>query len=139
MIRQFIQDLRDNPRKLFIVDGLGAVVTAFSLSVILVRFEHIFGIPPYMLYILAIFPVVYGLFDIYSFRSNESKWPKYLRVVAILNLSYCFISLAMAFYHAQSIRVWGWLYLINEIIVIVVLSIFELSVAQKMKSTLRNS
>ncbi len=43
----------DNPKKLFLLDGLGAILSAILLGVVLVNQQVLFGIPKPTLYFLA--------------------------------------------------------------------------------------
>ena len=42
-----------NPKKLFLIDSLGALISAVMLGLVLTRFEHIFGMPQNVLYFLS--------------------------------------------------------------------------------------
>ncbi len=122
------------PRTLFILDGVGALLSAFLLGVVLVRLEHIFGIPSSALYVLAIVPIFFAIFDFYSYRKEHGKLDKFLKGIAIMNLCYCMLSLGLAFFHRQTITSFGWAYIMIEIIIIIVLAIIELKVSKRLLS-----
>ncbi len=121
-----------NPRKLFIVDGLGAVVSAFMLGVVLVLLHSHIGIPQKTLYFLATFPVFFGLVDLYAYRQSAEKWPSFLKWIAIGNLMYCFVSIACAYLHWESIKPLGWIYLVLEIVIQLILIRLEYRIAKKL-------
>jgi len=52
-----------------------------------------------------------------------------------MNLLYCCLSIALAFYHCEKIQIFGWLYITLEIIIIIALAICELKVSVKLKSS----
>lgn len=52
-IKKILEWGNANPKKLFQIDGLGAILSAILLGIILVRFERFFGIPVSTLYFLA--------------------------------------------------------------------------------------
>ena len=130
-----IESIQFHPRKLFLIDGLGAMLSAFMLGVVLVKLERAFGIPSSTLYFLAIFPVLFAIFDFYCYQKKHSKSGQFLRILGILNLMYCCLSIGFAFYHINTITVLGWIYMLIEILIIVVLSVFELRVAKRLMSS----
>ncbi len=120
------------PRRLFLVDGLGAIVSAVLLGIVLVRLESVFGIPRSALYILASFPCVFTIYDFYCFFKVELKLGIFLRGIAVANLLYCCLSVGLAIYHASVISHFGWAYILVEILVLIILSLFELSVSREL-------
>jgi len=133
-IKKLINSIERNPKVLFLIDGIGALVTAFCLGIVLVHFENIFGIPPSILYVLAVIAIFYAVYDFYSYRQPKAQAAKYLRGIAVLNIMYCLSSLSLASYHSEQITIWAWAYLINEIIIIVLLSMLEFKIANNYKS-----
>ena len=132
MIPNLIKKIKQNPKILFLIDGVGALVTAFFLGFVLIKFEHFFGIPSSVLKVLAVIPIFYALYDFYCYQKENLPIGKFLKGIAIMNLIYCCISLGMAFYHKEPITIFGWVYVINEIIIIVALAIFELKTSKEM-------
>ena len=133
-LNSLLTKIQQNPKKLFLIDGFGAILSAFMLGVILVRFEALFCIPSSALYILAIIPLFFTLYDIYSFKQKHSKTNVLLKGIAILNLLYCCISLGFAFYRFNSITYIGWSYILIEITIILLLAFIEFSVGTGVKN-----
>lgn len=131
ILEKIITKFYENPKRLFLIDGIGAVVSAFLLGVVLVKFENVFGIPTSTLYLLAIFPVFFTMFDFYSYRKENDKLNKLLKSIAIMNLCYCLLSIGFAFFHYKTITSLGWAYVIIEVIIITVLAIIELEVSKR--------
>ena len=129
MLRQTIESLKSNPQKLFLVDGLGALLSAFLLGVVLVRLENIFGIPPLALYILAIPPIIFAIYDFYYYRKPKHQLGRFLKGIAIMNILYCFLSISLAFYHHSLITGLGWGYIIVEVVIVCLLVLLELKVS----------
>lgn len=120
-------------KNLFLLDGIGALVSAFSLGVILVWLEKYFGIPKSTLYFLALLPCLFAIYDFYCyFKIKEQLW-KFLKYIAIVNLLYCALSLGLAFHHKEVITYLGWGYIIIEIVIVVGLALYELKVANSAK------
>lgn len=134
MLQETLKKLSIEPKKLFLIDGLGALVSAFLLGVILVQLESIFGIPRNTLYFLAFLPCLFAVYDFYSYHRIEKNIDSFLKGIAIINLIYCCISIGLAFYHHQSITYLGWGYIILEILIVIVLVYIEWEVAARIKS-----
>lgn len=116
-------------KKLFLLDGVGAIVSAILLGIVLVELEAHFGIPKATLYFLAILPCFFAIYDFYCYFRIDKNLGKFLKGIAIVNLIYCCLSLGLAFYHQEKLTYLGWIYIILEIIIVVILAIFELRVA----------
>ena len=128
-VNEIINWGKSHKRKLFQIDGLGAVMSAVLLGIVLVNLESIFGIPKSALYILAALPCIFAIYDIYCYYRIEQNLELYLKAIAVANLLYCILSIGLAIYHRVSITILGWAYIIAEVIIICVLSYLELSVA----------
>lgn len=131
-LNSLLTKIQQNPKKLFLIDGFGAILSTFMLGVILVRFEVLFGIPSSALYSLATIPLFFIVYDIYSFKQEHSKTGVLLKGIAILNLLYCCISFGFAFYHFHLITYIGWLYILIEIIIILLLAFIEFKTGRKL-------
>ena len=67
--------MRVDEKNIFLIDGLGALVSVFFLGVALPALEEIIGMPTHILYLLAVAPALFFGFDMYCFfyprRANE--------------------------------------------------------------------
>lgn len=111
------------------IDLAGALVSALLLGLVLPRWEEVFGLPPWLCYGLAALPVVFALVDAYALTRSPSTHRPWLRRVAALNLSYCLLSLVLAAVHAASLTVWGWAYIVGEVLIVASLARVEYAVA----------
>lgn len=117
-------------RSLFAIDSVGAFVSTISLGFILPYFNSYIGMPVNILYLLAFFAfcfLCHSFYHFYYFRENFG--PK-LRLVALINIAYCLLTLALLFYFKSEVSMLGKSYFIVEIILVVSLSIQELIVAR---------
>lgn len=114
-----------SPKTLFLIDGVGALLSAFMLGVVLVKFENIFGIPHRTLYFLAILPCIFALYDIVGYITRKEYTDILLKGIAYINFLYCILSLGLAIYHFHKITWLGWAYLLIEISIVLVLSSIE--------------
>ncbi|WP_066758838.1 hypothetical protein [Crocinitomix algicola] len=124
--------MQPSAKKLFLIDALGALISAFLLGVLLVEFKAYFGIPPGTLYILAAIPVFYAIYDCYAFLKKDNFTRNRLKIIAIANLCYCFVSLLFTIYHYHQILFWGWIYIISELFIVCLLANFELKMVRKL-------
>ena len=123
--------LPSTPKQLFLLDGIGALVSAFMLGFVLMRLEHIFGIPREALGYLSGLPVLFAIYDFLSYANPRQHRGSPLAYIAILNILYCIFSLGMAIYHRESLTVFGWAYLLGEIALVAALGLYEWKIARQ--------
>lgn len=122
-----------NPKTLFLIDGLGALLSAFLLGVILVQFEAYFGMPQQVLYFLAAIPCLFALYDFYCyFRVHKNRGP-FLKIIALANLLYCCLSIGLVILHFPQLTPLGLIYFFLEFIIVIALAGMELKTAIKLK------
>lgn len=121
--------LNTKAKNLFILDGLGALVSAFLLGIVLVHYEATFGIPLGTLYLLALVPCVFMVYDIVCYFFIKENVSRYLKIIACLNISYCGLSLVLVFLHSEQVLLLGWTYIIAEILIILLLAKWEWNMA----------
>lgn len=119
------------PRTFFLIDGLGALLSAFSLGVVLVQLEHLFGMPAAVLYCLALAAGAFMVYSLSCYVFFPKNWRSFLRLIALVNLSYCALTLSLLFYHQPQLTAWGNAYFILEIILVATLALLELQVAKR--------
>lgn len=140
IFQQLIEKISLNPKKLFLIDAFGALLSSFLLGVVLVRFENIFGIPVPVLYFLAILPLAFAVYDFYCFTRVKENIGLFLKSIAYINIYYCFISLGLAFYHFKRITYLGWTYILIEVFIVIALANIEFrtaNVSLKKNNTIR--
>lgn len=119
------------PKKLFLIDGLGALLSAFLLGFVLVRFESNFGMPRNVLYILAFIACVLAAYSLTNYFLINSVQKLYLKIIGWANLCYCCLTLGFVFYVYEKITYLGFLYFSAEAIIIINLARLELRAAKK--------
>ena len=129
MFQQIIN--KAQPKQLFLIDGFGALLSAFLLGVVLVRFQHLIGIPVQTLYILASIPIIFVIYDFICYFRLTENWNQYLKGIAIANLIYCCISIGFLIYHYPVLTNLGWLYFLGELMIVITLVFIEIKVANK--------
>lgn len=121
--------LMEKPRQLFLIDGAGALLSAFLLGVVLVKLEHFFGIPPSALYVLASIPVFFAIYDFTCYKTLSSHFSPYLKIIATLNITYCGLSIGYGIFHSSVITPVGWVYIILEVLIVMFIAWLEIKAA----------
>ena len=116
---------------LFILDGIGALLSAFMLAIILPKLEPIIGIPSEALQVLATFAVLIVIYDVVNVMDKNTKLKPRLRAVAHFNIVYILLSIAVVIYYNETVSFWGWAYFIGELTIIAVLAIVEKKTSDK--------
>jgi len=133
MTRALLERGKRYPKSIFLIDALGAMVTIVLLRFVLVRFVSVLGIPISALYLLATIPCFFIVYDLISYFVHSSKTAALLSGIAFLNLMYCPVSIGLAFYHRAEITVLGWLYVLAEISIIMIIALYEWRVSNQIR------
>jgi hypothetical protein len=120
-----------NTKTLFVIDGLGALLSAFLLGVVLVRYENLFGMPKETLYFLAFLPCLFALYDLVCYLKVRGNELFFLKGIAIANLLYCCLSIISVIHHYALLSTLGFAYFILELMVVFVLVCIQLKTAFK--------
>ncbi len=120
-----------NPRKLFLIDCLGAMVSAVMLAVVLPKFESLLGMPSYILHLLALPACAFAVYSLFCFWRTPTNWRPYMRLIALLNLLYCCLTLGLVIYLYPQLTIWGIAYFVGEMTIIAALAMFEFRTAAK--------
>lgn len=118
-----------NSKKLFLIDGLGAFLTAFFIGIVLRMFEDVFGMPSKFLDILSVLACIFTLYSMSCYFFVGQNWRTYLKIIAVANLMYCLLTAVLVMLLYQQITILGIIYFIGEIFIIIALVYFELSVS----------
>lgn len=110
-----------SPKQVFLIDAIGALLSAISLGIVLPRFQALIGMPTEVLYVLALMACAFCFFSTFSFLFINHLWRTFLRIIAIVNLLYCLITLGLVLFFFSSLTLLGISYFVIEIIIIVLL------------------
>lgn len=120
----------NNPRKLFLLDSLGAILTASMLFFVLRKLNNFFGMPIIVLENLALLALCFAFYSIICFLFLKKNWSFYLHIIAFANLSYGLLTMFLLIAFYTQITWLDWFYFLTEIVVIFVLVYLELKVAR---------
>jgi hypothetical protein len=124
-----IKNLRSNPRKLFLIDGLGAILTAIILGVVFLNYQEYIGMPNNILIMLSLMASIFVVYSFTCYIKSFKNWWIYLKIIAFANLSYCCITMTLLYINFQSLTFFGLIYFMAEIIIIAMLVYMEFLVA----------
>jgi hypothetical protein len=108
---------------LFLIDGIGALISILLLGFILPLWSNFLGVSPIDLSVLASIACVLALYSCACFVGKVQN-KAFLKIVAIANISYCLLTFIWLWYMPQ-ITLWGILYFVGEIVVIMTLATIE--------------
>lgn len=124
-----------SPKKTFLLDAIGAVLSTLLLGVVLVHFESYIGMPLNVLYPLA---AVAGVFAVYSFSCYfflKTNWKPYMRNIAIANSIYCLASIILVIIHFDLLTTLGIIYFISEFLILILIILTEFKTIKKSTSS----
>ncbi len=130
-IQQILDKIIPNPKKLFLIDSLGAFLTAFFLGVLLVELEEIFGMPKQVLYYLSLIAICFGMYSILCHFFLKKNWSPYLKIIIIVNLMYGCVTVGLVGYFYQRLTILGLTYFTLEIMVMITLIVIEVLILYK--------
>jgi type III secretory pathway component EscS len=121
MPRKFLillDNLSLSPKRLFLIDSLGALLTAFLLGAILTRLEDDFGMPRKVLNPLSIVALVYALYSFNCYLFVRANWRLFLKIITIANAVYCCATIGLVISFYQALTFLGLAYFLGEISII---------------------
>jgi hypothetical protein len=117
----WIDSITSRPRLLFLIDGLGALLTALMIGGVQVQWAAYIGLPLSVLYLLAGLALVFCAYSLTCHFLLGRRWRPFLLAIMIANTSYCLLTLSLMIYHADSVTLLGWVYYLVEIVIVGVL------------------
>lgn len=138
IIKKWTNQLVKSPKTLFLIDGLGALLTAFLLFVILKNFNEYVGVPQNILTYLSIIPMIFCVYSLTCFFFLKENWTPFIRAIGIANLSYCLVTMILLIVYYTFLTPLGITYFLLELLIICVLVYIELSVATRIQQQIKN-
>jgi hypothetical protein len=122
-----------NPKTLFLIDSIGAFITAFVLFVLIGNFNKYFGMPTKELTYLSIIAICFCVYSTACFLFLKGRWTTFLKIIAISNLLYCTLTIGLIIKNYSVLTIIGITYFLTEIVIICGLCYLEIIVANKIK------
>ncbi|MBS2018727.1 MAG: hypothetical protein JST00_38020 [Deltaproteobacteria bacterium] len=114
-------------RRLFLLDGIGAALSAVALA-LSTAFEPMLGAPVHVVVPLSL---VAAGFAVYSLTCHvRAAGPRFLFGIAVANALYCLCTLSVVLALRHSLTMLGIAYFLGEVLVIATLVFVEATVAR---------
>lgn len=128
MFKKIINYLTVNPKKLFLIDFLGAMLTIFLLNVLIRNCNEYFGMPKEALDCLSIYVMCLFLYSFLCFLFLKKTWTGFIRGISLANLAYCILTIGFLIVYYSQITILGLTYFITETLIICSLVYVEFNV-----------
>jgi hypothetical protein len=115
---------------IFLADAIGAFISILLLSLVYL-FAEFFGMPKNVILIFIGIASVPFIYSTTTFFSRPIHWQFHLGIIAFLNMSYCLYTGYQIFKNSETLSLYGYIYFSGEILLILILSIYELKHALK--------
>jgi cobalamin synthase len=132
--QKLVNGFRIRPRKLFLTDGAGALLTA-AMNILLILFEEYIGMPVGMLYYLLAAAVTFAFFSFACYYTNPANPSLSLKIIAIANTFYCLTTLLLVLVFYKRLSIIGLIYFSVEIVVIALLIWVEWATANAIRNS----
>jgi hypothetical protein len=130
--KAIIENLISNPKKVFLLDGAGALVTGLLLIVVVIPLHKKFGLPQNALYWLSAIAGLFSVYSIYCAYLKNDQW-KRLAAISIANCFYCILTALILLNFTKTVTPLGFAYFTTEIIIIIGLVLLEIRAVKKWK------
>ena len=118
-----------NPKLLFLIDSLGAFVTAVLVGSVLTSFEDSFGMPQKALNYLSLAAYLFSTYSICCHFFTGRNWQSYLKAIAMANFTYCIVTVGLLYSYYPILTVLDLIYFGTEIVIVGGLVAIELKLA----------
>lgn len=120
-----------NSKTILLIDGIGAVISAIMLGLVLPSLNHLIGMPFIILRYLAIAACLFATFSLTCYIASPNRWHQYLMLIGMINLIYCAVSLGLVFYYYPQLTKLGLAYFIIEKLIVFPLALLEIKTAMR--------
>lgn len=129
---QFLFDaLKVKPNNIFLLDGIGAFVTASIIYLVLNSNNEFIGLSSKALIPLSLVAFVFCVYSITCFFLVKRYWQTFLKTIIVANTMYCLTTIGVLFYSHKTVTTLGLFYFIGEIIVIGILVALEIKLLKQ--------
>lgn len=132
-IRVYQERLVGLGKRLFLVDGVGALLSATILGGVLARFPVEVGMSRNVLLLLAGLALVFAFYSFSCYLFTGKRWRSFLRAIAVVNALYCLLTFGLMYADYGTLRWLGAVYFMAEIAVILFLVNIELKASEIIK------
>ncbi|MDW3192068.1 MAG: hypothetical protein R8G66_06880 [Cytophagales bacterium] len=130
----FIERVSQDPHFIFLIDGIGANITALSLLLVLPNLPEVFTMPANILNYLGTIALVFATYSLCNFFLKPRKAKLLIWIIAIANLAYCLFSGLIVARLLCRLSMLDVVYFLGEILIVAVLATIEFKVAKSIKA-----
>jgi hypothetical protein len=112
------------PRWVFLIDGIGAAMSALLLLLLIVPFQSFFGFPSDVAIKLFVLPLIFSIYSLTCYFTKPSS-PVFLKIISVANILYCLLSLGLVIFYYAQLTIFGLLYFLIEKLIVVPLAVWE--------------
>ena len=134
-INKLINHLIKKPKTLFLIDSVGAILTAFMLFVIMQQLNEYIGMPKTVLIYLSFIAICFCIYSAACFLFLKECWTPFIRLIGVANLLYCGLTIGLLIKYYSLLTIFGTIYFLIEIVIICGLCYVELYVATEIKKS----
>ena len=130
--------ISNKPKVVFLLDGIGALLSALFIFIIRTYFENQIGLPTRILSFLIFMAVLLSIFSFSCFLFQIKNLKRSLKIISKANILYSILTIITLFSYRQSITKLGLLYFILEIFIIFIIVKMELKTIYKLNDKWAN-
>ncbi len=115
-------------RNIFLLDSLGALLTSILLYFILRNFNDFFGLTKDIFEYLSIIAFLFFIYSLSCYFLIKQNWKSFLKIICAANILYCLLTFGILIYNYESVSIFGSIYFLAEIAVIIGLVTLEIKI-----------
>jgi hypothetical protein len=131
LIKQTQNAFLENPRKIFLIDSIGAFISSIFLLFMFYSSCIEFNFPKTTLIFLSLLAAFLCIYSTICYSFAKKRWALLLKIISISNFFYAAFTLSLLFLYHNQLTVFNLSYFITEIIIITLLSFTELYIANR--------
>ena len=112
-------------RQVFLLDGIGAALTAISPFTLRAVFGDIFQMPVNILFVLSGIAAGYALYSLSCYALPLNNRKPFLRGIMAANIAYCGLTLSLVLYYWSTLTGLGKAYFLGEIGIVLMVVLLE--------------
>jgi len=125
LIDTLLTKINNYPKIIFLIDGFGAMLTAFLLFAILKTIQEFFGMPANILLILSLMALLFAIYSFSCYFFLKRNWKPFLFGISIANFLYCCLTLSLVYFFFAELTGLGITYFLVEVMVVMGLVLVE--------------
>ena len=130
-VSNLFKTMNGHPKNVFLLDGIGALVSTIFLGVVLVQLQTYIGMPKSILYTLAAMAFGYAIYSFSCYFFLNKNWSPFLKIIAFANLFHCVVTVFLMYNNYHTLTSLGIFYFAVEIIIVIGVAMLELKTANQ--------